>query len=83
VEEGEKRCGGHPICTIGCPRGVNGMWIRSIRNRAKKKGRPVKGVLPFRPGGEEIQFSRSTAAAVEAEVGKSRRLRSGCLGGIR
>jgi hypothetical protein len=58
--------------------GVNGMWIRCIRNRAKNKGRLVKGVLPFRPCGEEIPFSRA-----DAEVGMSRRLRSGCLGGIR
>jgi hypothetical protein len=69
---------GHPICTIGCPQGVNSMRVRCIRNRAKDKGRPVKGVLPFRPGGDEIPFSR-----VDAEVGKSLRLRSGCLGGIR
>jgi hypothetical protein len=78
AEEGEERCGGHPICTIGCPRGVNGMWIWCIRNCAKNKGRPVKGVLPIRLGGDEISSSR-----VDAEVGKSRRLRSGCLGGIR
>jgi hypothetical protein len=78
MEEGEERCGGHPMCTIGCPRGVNGMWIRCIRNRAKSKGRPVKGVLPFRPGGDEIPLSRA-----DAEVGKSHWLRSGCHGGIR
>jgi hypothetical protein len=56
VEEGEEGCGGHPICTIECPRGVKGMWIRCIRNLAKKKERPVKGVLPFRSGGGEIPF---------------------------
>jgi hypothetical protein len=68
---GEERCGGHPICAIGCPRGVNGMWIRCVRDQPKDKGRPVKGVLPFRPGGEKIPFSKATIVAAEAEVGKS------------
>ena len=74
MEEGEEGCGGHPMRTIGCPQGVNSMWIRCIRDRAKDKGRLVKGVFPFRLGGDEIPFSRA-----DAELG----LRSGCLGGIR
>jgi hypothetical protein len=55
---------------------------RCIRDHPKDKWRPVKDVLPFRPGGDEITFSRATVAVAEAEVGKSRRLRSGCRGGM-
>ena len=56
-------------------------WVSSGRQRHvdpvhSRSAKGQRDVVPIRLGGDEIPFSRA-----DAEAGKSRRLRSGCLGG--